>query len=127
MPKYVFSRTHTHRSIHGHTIGFIKGEPTWVPPGPIELEVAGIGAERVDGEQPNLVPSAPTAKVELSAEDLEQLMREAFKELIDKNEAADFTAAGVPTVKAMEKIVGENLTARDIAELWAKVKEEGAQ
>lgn len=127
MPKYVLNRNYTHRSILGHTIGFVKGEPTWVPPGPIELEVAAIGAERVDGEQPNLVPEGAKQKVELTGEELEQLMREAFKELIEKNDSADFTAAGVPTVKAMEKIVGENLTAREIAELWAKVKEEGAQ
>ena len=127
MPKYILNRNHLHRSVWGHSIAFVKGEPVYVPPGPIELEVAAIGAERVDGDQPDLVPAEQVEKEEMSLEDLEVLMRSAFEELIAKNDPTDFTGAGIPTVKAMEKIVGENMTARQIADLWQRVKQEKAE
>lgn len=127
MPHYVLNRNYTHRSIHGHSVGFEKGVPVWVPPGPIEREVTAIGAEIVDGEKIDLVPADQKPKEQLTAEEIELLMREAFVQLSTKNDAADFTGAGIPTVKAMEKIVGENLTAKMIADLWQKVREEAAQ
>jgi hypothetical protein len=122
-PYYVLSRTYTHRSVHGHSVAFVKGEPAWVPPGPIEREVASFGAERVDGEAPELVPQAPDGKPPASAEELEGLLHEAFKELIAKNDPADFTGSGLPTVKAVERLTGEDVSARQIAESWQRLKE----
>ncbi|MDR0362496.1 MAG: hypothetical protein LBJ46_07435 [Planctomycetota bacterium] len=124
MPTYVLNRSYTHRSRYGHAITFPKGEPTWVPPGPIELEVAALGADRVDGEQPDLVPQTAAPKAPASDDELEGLMREAFVELSAKNDPADFTASGVPTVKAVERTIGEDVTAKQVAEYWAKMKAE---
>jgi hypothetical protein len=125
MPDYVLNKKYTHRSVYGHTISFEKGQPTHVPPGPIEREVAAIGAERVDGDPPDLVPGEADPKDPVTAEDLEALMREAFRELVQKNDSADFTASGQPSVKAVERLIGENVTAKQIADLWQKIKEEG--
>lgn len=125
MPFYVLNRNYTHRSLLGHSVGFTKGQPTWVPPGPIEIEVVKIGAEMVDGENPSVLDDDTPVKEELSAEELELLVREAFKQVVKANNSKDFTGAGVPTVKAIEKITGEDVERSFIEEIWAKVKEEG--
>jgi hypothetical protein len=94
-----------------------------VPPGPVELDVAALGAERVDGEMPDLVPKEREEKGQLSAGELEDLMREAFKELIAKNDSADFTAGGLPTVKAVKHLTGEDVSALHVADAWQRMKE----
>lgn len=125
MPLYTLNRTYTHRSLYGHTIGFEKNQPTWVPPGPIEIEVVKLGAEKIDGENPSVIDDDTPPKEELSAEDLELLVREAFKQIVKTNNPKDFTGAGVPAVKAVEKATGEDVDRKFIEELWSKIKEEG--
>ena len=125
MPNYVLNRDYTHRSLYGHSIGFEKNQPVWVPPGPIEVEVVRIGAEKVDGDNPDVIDAEKPVKVALGYDELEALVREAFVEIIKTNNSKDFTGAGVPTVKAVEKATGEDVDSKFVAEVWAKFKEEG--
>ena len=74
MPLYILNRDHVHRSIHGHSIGFEKGVPVHVPPGPIEREVIAIGAEPVDGEGPEM-GTAPQPEA-LTQEEREAMIME---------------------------------------------------
>ena len=126
MPLYILNRDYIHRSLLGHTIAFIKGEPAWVPPGPIEREVYAIGAELVEGEAPELIDE-PKAVVELSAEQREEELRAAFSLIVEKNNAKDFTAAGVPNVKAVEKLVSFSVEKVELDTLWQKIREEGGK
>lgn len=121
MPEYVLNRNYTLRTLTGHSVRFEKGVPTFVPK-LIEREAQMIGAERVDGdapdmldpEKPEVVPMAPDVRVEQ--------IRTAFELLVERNEPGDFTGAGVPSVKAVERIVGFDVDRKEVGEIWASYK-----
>lgn len=120
MPLYTLNRNHTHRSVNG-VVSFVKNEPTWVVPA-LEREVVAIGAERVDGDNPEvldpIVPEVPAPTPEQRRDDIFA----AFQLLSERNSANDFTGAGVPTVKAVEKIVGFDVDRTEVSELWGEFK-----
>lgn len=126
MPEYVLNRNHVLRSTNG-VVSFEKGKPTWVVPA-LEKEAVAIGAERVDGDAPDPLsemdkPSLPT----YSPEEREEQIKIAFEMLVERNESKDFTAQGVPTVKAVERIVGFEVERGEILEVWAAVKQAKAE
>jgi len=118
MPDYVLNRNYTHRSLLGHSVEFKKGEPVFVPP-ILEKEVVAIGAQRVDGENPAVVDEAPVTPPELTDDQRQDELYAAFDLLVERNETTDFTAQGIPTVKAVEKIVGFNVEKKEVAESYA--------
>lgn len=125
MPEYVLNRNHTLRSVNG-VVSFVKGEPVWVPP-VLEKEALMIGAERVDGDAPSLLdPETPKAP-EVSPDERRAQVFIAFDMLIEKNDAKDFTAQGVPTVKAVERIVDFSLERGEIVEFWSEHKRSKAE
>ena len=54
MAEYVLNRNFVLRSMTGHSVNFVKNVPTFVP-ALIEREARGIGAERVDGANPDML------------------------------------------------------------------------
>lgn len=127
MPDYVLNRNYTHRSLLGHSVEFKKGEPVFVPP-ILEKEVVAIGAQRVDGENPAVVEEVKKAEEVLSDEQRKEELYAAFDLIVERNDSGDFTAQGIPTVKAVEKIVGFNVEKKEVAESYAAyriVKQEG--
>ena len=120
MPNYVLNRNYTHRSVNG-VVSFVKGESTWVVP-MMEREVVAIGAERVDGESVELLDPEKVAKIPLSPIERQDELFGAFELLIEKNDSADFTGAGSPTVKAIEKIVDFSTDRVEIDTAWAEYK-----
>lgn len=120
MPNYVLNRDFM-LSGPGHRIGFAKGQPVWVPP-EMELDAVRIGAERVDGDTPDALGTQVAQAPELTAEEREILILEAIKQIVAENDSAKFTAAGSPTVKAIERIVEFDVERGEISDLWAKLK-----
>lgn len=121
MPQYVLNRNYLHRSLHGFTIKFEKGQPVYVPPA-CETEVVAFGAECVDGVAPEvLAPEAPE-KIDLSMGERKDQLFAAFELLAERNDTKDFTAQGVPTVKAVEKIVDFSADKKEVAEGWTEWK-----
>lgn len=122
MPKYTLHRDFTHRSTLG-VISFEEGVPTHVPPH-MEKEVIAIGAVRAEGETPKVLePETKLPKIPVG-DDRESEIKAAFDLLIERNDSNDFTGQGVPTVKAVEKIVGFDVDRKELVELWAAVKAE---
>lgn len=119
MPLYTLHRTHTHRSTLG-VISFIEGEPTMVPP-ILEREIIAIGAQRVEGDNPDVIATEKAAPIPLSFDERRDEIFAAFKLLVETNESKDFTGAGVPTVVAVKKLVGTDcdVDRAEIIELWA--------
>jgi hypothetical protein len=117
MPEYVMNRNHTIRSTTGRTITFKKGEPTWVPP-MVEKEAIAVGAERVDGETTD--PLAPVLPVlsKLTVDERTAQLHTAFEMLAERNDSKDFTAQGVPSVKAVSKIVDFEPERGEVSEAW---------
>ena len=120
MPNYVLNRDYVLVG-PGHRIGFVKGNPVWVPP-ELELEAVRIGAENVDGDTPDALGKAEVKSPELSAEERVIMITEAINQIVTANNSKDFTAAGSPSVKAVEMIVDFSVERAEIDEIWTKLK-----
>lgn len=130
MPSMVLNRTHLLRTPLG-VVSFVKGQPTWVTPNMVSAAIA-IGADYVDGETPHPLDLVEDADKEskntvVDALELKKNMFAAFDLLIEKNDPADFTGAGVPTVKVIEKMIDANVTAKDVQTYWAEHKQLSAE
>ena len=127
MPDYVLNRNYTHRSLLGHSVEFKKGEPVFVPP-ILEKEVVAIGAQRVDGENPAVVEEIKKAEEALSDDQRKEELYAAFDLIVERNDSGDFTAQGIPTVKAVEKIVSFNVDKKEVVDTYGEyrvAKQEG--
>ena len=127
MPDYVLNRNYTHRSLLGHSVEFKKGEPVGVPP-ILEKEVVAIGAQRVDGENPAVVEEIKKAEEVLSDDQRKEELYAAFDLIVERNDSGDFTAQGIPTVKAVEKIVSFNVDKKEVVDTYGEyrvAKQEG--
>ena len=120
MPNYVLNRDYVLVG-PGHRIGFTKGQPVWVPP-EMELEAVRIGADSIDGKTPDALGKTEAKAPELSAEERVILITEAIKQLVAGNDSKNFTAAGSPTVKAVEMIVDFSVERAEIDEIWTTLK-----
>lgn len=120
MPLYVLNRNHTHRSTLG-VVTFKKGEPCWVVP-MMEKEVLAIGAERADGESPDILDPEKVEKVPMSPMERQDELFTVFQILAERNDPKDFTGAGTPTVKSVEKLVEFDVDRNEIVELWNEFK-----
>lgn len=120
MPMYILHRTHTHRSTSG-VISFVAGEPTGVPHY-MENEVVAIGAVRADNQAVDLIPADNVPVLPPDGEDRDKVIFAAFETLIASNVTTDFTGQGVPTVKAMEKVLGFDVDKVEVTTKWAEYK-----
>ena len=126
MPEYVLNRNYLLRTTDG-CAAFEKGVPVWIVPG-MEKHAVAIGAERVDGLAPDPLgaPDAPKLPTFTADERSVQLLM-VFEQLIARNGSKDFTAQGVLSVKAVEKLLSFDVDRTEILELWAQMKIDKAE
>lgn len=117
MAEYVLNRNFVLRSMTGHSVNFVKNVPTFVP-ALIEREARGIGAERVDGANPDMLDPETPEVPPLSHDERAEQIRTAFALLVERNDSKDFTGAGVPSVKAVEKLVDFDVDRNELVALW---------
>ncbi len=117
MAEYVLNRNFVLRSMTGHSVNFVKNVPTFVP-ALIEREARGIGAERVDGANPDMLDPETPEVPPLSHDERAEQIRTAFALLVERNDSKDFTGAGVPSVKAVEKLVDFDVDRNEVVALW---------
>jgi len=117
MAEYVLNRNFVLRSMTGHSVNFVKNVPTFVP-ALIEREARGIGAERVDGANPDMLDPETPEVPPLSHDERAEQIRTAFALLTERNDSKDFTGAGVPSVKAVEKLVDFDVDRNEVVALW---------
>lgn len=116
MARFVLNRNYTFRSLHGHIISFVKGEPTWVPP-VCEKDALLIGAECVDEKMDILDPEkAPV--IPLTRDERQAALVAAFQLLEERNEPTDFTGNGIPSKVALEKLVDFDTNKKEYEPLW---------
>lgn len=121
MPEYVLNRNHVLRTTNG-VISFVKGEPAWVTP-QMEKDAVAIGAQRVDGDSPDpLGDEEKPAPVAPTGDERKDQFFAAFELMVEKNDAKEFTGQGVPTVKAIEKLLGFDADGKEIALYWTEFK-----
>lgn len=117
LPMLVLNRNYTLNSLYGHSIRFEKGVPTKVPPS-VYNEAVAIGATPADGTDPDVLQDVPQKVTVQDPAERAQLILDAVNKLAETNNRKDFTAAGSPTVKAVEKITEFDVDAREIAAAW---------
>ena len=120
--KLVLNRDYTLVTTKGHTIRFQKGTPTHVPK-EVFADAVAIGALAEDGSDPNIIKDEVAKKVVDSA-DRAPLIRKALEKIVAVNKRADFTAAGIPTEKAVEREVGFDVDKRELNEVWNQMHED---
>ena len=130
MPTFVLNRNYPLQGF-GHSINFIKGQPTWVP----QVLVAGavaLGATSVDGEVnvADVLGPEPEVPVMLSADERELLLMSAFEQLEARTNnpdfREDFNAQGLPNTKALSKIVDFPVSSKERNEFWQKYRDNKA-
>lgn len=120
MAEFVLNRTHTLRTTNG-VITFVKGEPTHVPPD-MHRDAVSIGAVRADGADVDTSEPVVEAKPVIHGLERQDELFAAFALIMEKNDSKEFTGQGVPTVKAVEKIVSFDVDRSEVVEGWAEYK-----
>lgn len=105
MPHFVLNRNFTLASTQGRVVNFIKGHPTFVVPGMVG-EATAIGAVSVDGEVFDPLGPEVVEKAELTPEQRKDALMEAYRKLELRNQRGDYNAQGLPTLQALEGLVG---------------------
>jgi hypothetical protein len=116
--KMKLNRTYIHTSLLGHSIRFIKGEPTSVPP-LLYGEILAIGGEFVDGE--GLAAPAEEGNHEpIDPVEREARIDAAIEAIVERNDVDDFTAASSPKADAVSRECGFKVSAKDVAKAWQR-------
>lgn len=123
MPDFTLNRDYRLISKTGHTIQFLKGETVFVP-AECRAEAIQIGAQPSDGNTDVL--SEEKVIVEFTAEERREQLVKAFKVLQERNGRDDFTAQGVPAIKALKKLVEFEPEKKEVETLWTAYREEQA-
>lgn len=112
----VLNRNFTLTTTLGHSIQFVKDQPTHVPPAMYRAALE-IGAQPVAGAAPQVEDETPSAPV-LDPSERNDKIGEAIELLVDRNEREDFTAAGAPTVSAVSSLVGFKVSGAEVTAAW---------
>jgi hypothetical protein len=118
--KFVLNRDRVIATTLGHTIAFKKGEPVEVPP-ILWAEMQKHGAI----PEEDLPEEEETPVVDLSPEERKRKIKDTMESLVLKNSREDFTAAGAPHSKALERELGFRVDARERDVLWLEVQQKG--
>jgi hypothetical protein len=114
--KFVLNRDRVLASTKGHSIRFVKGELTHVPP-ECYSEAIAIGAV------PESELEEPTKDVNARPEDpakAELAVFKVFEEMKLRNASGEWTAGNMPHVKYIEKYLGWRIEAHERDVLWNK-------
>lgn len=121
MGMFTLHRNFILRTNKGHSIQFVKGVPTRVPP-MCETDVIAIGA--VPLEEVDVIPAETKPKVELTPQQREEALFKAFDTLVARNDRGDFTASNQPHCKKLAHITDFEVSIAERDEAWQKYKAE---
>lgn len=123
--KFVFPRDRTISSVFGHSIFFPKGTPVHVPP-EMHREVLAVGG--VPESELDLDPPTPKNGVPepVTPDEREAALFTAFKAMALRNKREEFTAGGLPHLKALSKELGWEITSsKERDQAWVKFSTSG--
>lgn len=126
LPKLVLNRDYTLTTTKGHSVSFVKGEPTHVPAA-VYADAIAIGAQPADGSDPDVLKDEKKTAAPNDPAERNPLILSAILKIVENNERKDFTAAGSPTVKAVERELGFDVDGREIAHMWQEYHDKKAK
>lgn len=119
---FTMNRNHTVASTMGHSVEFVKGVSTHVPPA-LHAEVMAVGATP-DEEIPEDEAAAKSNEPSDPAERKSALF-EAFDKIALRGRREDFTAGGSPTGAVLAAELGWTVAAKERDTVWAEFKISG--
>lgn len=124
----VLGRKHVLATTKGHMIRFEKGLPVFVPEICVPDAVA-IGASPAEGETaPDLIPNDAVVNVgPVDPTERAKELQAAIEKLVRANSRKDFTAAGLPSVEAMARVLGYDVPASERNTAWQAYNDLKAQ
>lgn len=125
--KFTLNRDHTVSSVSGHTVRFDAHKPTFVPKS-MHHEVLAIGAVAADLDAVEFDDQQKGAEVISPADPAEraELIRMMLADIQGRDNRDEFTANGVPKMKAVVTALGFEVTASEIGEQWKVLLQEQA-
>jgi hypothetical protein len=118
---FTLHRNHILRTDKGHSIQFEKGKPTWVPPSCIQ-DVVSIGGIPLEGADGDVLPPDKAPEVELTPEEREAALFDAFAKMEKREERGDFTGNGLPHCKKLYLITGFEVPPEERETAWRKYR-----
>jgi len=117
MPYFTLHRNFVLRTTKGHTIGFVKGQQTWVPPMCVP-DVVAIGAVATEASDGDVLGDVPAPVSSLTPDERRHKLFEAFETMLSRGERTDFTASGLPHARRLTGMVGFEVGNRERDEAW---------
>jgi hypothetical protein len=111
------NRNKTVASTLGHMITFYKNVPMEVPSVMVR-SCAEIGAERVDGKDAIVEETKVAVHQPIDPGERLDAVGIAIQEIVDRNDSQEFTAAGMPHVKVVSRIVGYRVDKTEVTAAW---------
>ncbi len=106
----------------GHSIGFVSGKKTWVPPA-LHQEAMKFGAVPEDKTEDLGMPKQHEKPViPVDGDRMESIIK-ACDYLQTKNSTDDFGANALPKLSAIKDIVDFDLSAKERDEAWVTMKQ----
>ena len=120
--KFVMTRDHTVASTAGYAIEFKAGVPAHVPRA-MHREVVAAGAVATDGDEVEFETKPKAAGSPDDAIERAEMIKMALADILERNVREEFTATGVPKIKGVEKMVGFEVSSREVGELWTEMNQ----
>ena len=125
--KMVLGRTYTLATTKGHRIHFTKDEAVNVPEICVSDAIA-IGARAADGKDIDVIGEEKKSNDGPQDQQLrEKEIIAAIELLVERNARKDFTAAGLPAIDALARVLGYEITASERARIWQIMNDRKAE
>lgn len=117
---FVLNRNHTHASVHGHSVAFVKNEPVYVPRA-LWTEVRGIGAiPLAEAEVHESAGPVEPTDVNERADAIKTVMRD----MVTEGRREDFAANGSPHSKVISTKLGWKVERKEAEAVWLDLQRE---
>lgn len=120
---YVSTITRRIASTTGHVIIFEANKPKFVPES-VREELLEYGILPVDGDLP-ITEEGNKEKPVTGTKRIDKIIA-ALAQIADLNDSNDFTAGGLPTLDAVFKLTGFEVTANERNKYWKQNRKEAA-
>lgn len=119
MPEFVLHRDFTLATTKGHRIAFTKDVPVHVPD-VVVPDVVAIGAVPANGKPVDVVKEEVRPVTQDDPGRRASDVQSAIEMLVESNNRSDFAASGAPTIAAIAKITGYEISRKERDEAWQK-------
>lgn len=117
MPKMKSLRSFTLSTLTGHTIAFVAGEPSHVPPNAVS-EAMKHGCVPVDASEVPHADDPSRPVVEFAGDIRQSMLYLVIDQIVKKNDPKEFTGAGQPREALVSERLGFDVSAKEVVKVF---------